>query len=94
MKSFSFSYLSPLIPFDKYEWKDSILRKEQKTKYRNSYITDNIAAEKGHDMNCIGDYSIDLLGYTTTTVSLELKVKWFDSYSDGSKYITYTLSKL
>ena len=42
MKSFSFSYLSPLIPFDKYEWKDSILRKEQKTKYRNSYITDNI----------------------------------------------------
>ena len=45
-------------------------------------------------MNCIGDYSIDLLGYTTTTVSLELKVKWFDSYSDGSKYITYTLSKL
>ena len=60
----------------------------------SSYITDNIAAEKGHDMNCIGDYSIDLLGYTTTTVSLELKVKWFDSYSDGSKYITYTLSKL
>lgn len=60
----------------------------------SSYITDNIAAEKGHDMNCIGDYSIDLLGYTTTTVFLELKVKWFDSYSDGSKYITYTLSKL
>lgn len=42
MKSFGFSYLSPIIPFDKYEWKDSILRKEQKTKYRNSYITDNI----------------------------------------------------
>ena len=41
MKSFGFSYLSPIIPFDKYEWKDSILRKEQKTKYRNSYITDN-----------------------------------------------------
>lgn len=30
MKSFGFSYLSPIIPFDKYEWKDSILRKEQK----------------------------------------------------------------
>ncbi len=42
MKSFGFSYLSPIIPFDKYEWKDSILRKEQKTKYRNSYITDNV----------------------------------------------------
>ena len=42
MKSFGFSYLSPIIPFDKYEWKDSILRKKQKTKYRNSYITDNV----------------------------------------------------
>lgn len=42
MKSFGFSYLSPIIPFDKNEWKDSILRKEQKTKYRNSYITDNV----------------------------------------------------
>ena len=42
MKSFGFSYLSPIIPFDKYEWKDSILRKEQKIKYRNSYITDNV----------------------------------------------------
>lgn len=42
MKSFGFSYLSPIIPFDKYEWKDSILRKEQKTKYRNSCITDNV----------------------------------------------------
>lgn len=42
MKSFGFSYLSSIIPFDKYEWKDSILRKEQKTKYRNSYITDNV----------------------------------------------------
>lgn len=42
MKSFGFSYLSPLIPFDKYEWKDSILREQQQTKYRNSYITDNI----------------------------------------------------
>lgn len=60
----------------------------------SSYITDSVAAKKGHDMNCIGDYSIDLLGYTSTTVSLELKVKWYDSYSDGSKYILYTLSKL
>lgn len=42
MKSFQFSYLSPIIPFDKYEWKDSILRKEEKTKYRNSYLTDNV----------------------------------------------------
>ena len=46
MKSFGFSYLSPLLPFDKHEWKDSILRKEDKTKYRNSYLTDNIVRGK------------------------------------------------
>ena len=42
MKSFSFSYLSPLIPFDKSEWKDSIIKKEDKIKKRNSYLTDNV----------------------------------------------------
>ncbi len=42
IKSFGFSYLSPIIPFDKYEWRDAILRNEGKTKYRNSYITDNV----------------------------------------------------
>ena len=42
MKSFGFSYLSPIIPFDKNEWKDSILRKEQKTNYLNYYISDNV----------------------------------------------------
>ena len=42
MKSFGFSYLSPIIPFDKSEWKDSVIRKEEKIKKRNSYLTDNI----------------------------------------------------
>lgn len=42
IKSFNFSYLSPLIPFNKYEWKDSIIRKEENIKTRNSYLTDNI----------------------------------------------------
>lgn len=42
MKSFQFSYLSPIIPFDRYEWKDSFLRKEDKVKHRNSYLTDNV----------------------------------------------------
>lgn len=42
MKSFQFSYLSPIIPFDKYEWWDSVIRKEDKIKRRNSYLTDNI----------------------------------------------------
>lgn len=42
MKSFGFSYLSPIIPFDKYEWRDSIIRKEGKIKRRNSYLTKNV----------------------------------------------------
>ena len=42
MRSFGFSYLSPIIPFDKNEWRDSIIRKEEKIKKRNSYITDNV----------------------------------------------------
>ena len=42
MKSFGFSYLSPLYPLDKNEWRDSFLRKEEKIKKRNSYITDNV----------------------------------------------------
>ena len=42
IRSFQFSYLSPIIPFDKHEWKDSVLRKEDKVKYRNSYLTDNV----------------------------------------------------
>ena len=42
MKSFQFSYLSPIIPFDKYEWKDSFIRREDKIKRRNSYLTDNV----------------------------------------------------
>lgn len=42
MKSFQFSYLSPIIPFDKYEWRDSVIRKEDKIKRRNSYLTDNV----------------------------------------------------
>ena len=42
IRSFQFSYLSPIIPFDKHEWKDSVLRKEEKVKYRNSYLTDNV----------------------------------------------------
>ena len=42
MKSFQFSYLSPIIPFDKYEWQDSVIRREDKVKRRNSYLTDNV----------------------------------------------------
>ena len=42
MKSFQFSYLSPIIPFDKYEWRDSVIRKEDKIKRRNSYLTENV----------------------------------------------------
>ena len=42
MRSFGFSYLSPIIPLDKNEWRDSIIRKEEKIKKRNSYITDNV----------------------------------------------------
>ena len=46
MKSFGFSYLSPIIPFDKYEWRDSIIRKEGKIKRRNSYLTKNVIRGK------------------------------------------------
>lgn len=46
MKSFGFSYLSPIIPFDKYEWRDSIIRKEGKIKRRNSYLTKNVVRGK------------------------------------------------
>ncbi|WP_143066337.1 hypothetical protein [[Clostridium] polysaccharolyticum] len=60
----------------------------------SSYITDNVAAKVGHDMNCIGDYTVDILGYATTSLSLELKVKWYSGTGSESRYIVYTLSKI
>lgn len=46
MKSFQFSYLSPLVPFDKYESMDSIIRREGQVKRRNSLLTDNVVRGK------------------------------------------------
>lgn len=60
----------------------------------SSYITDSVAAEVGHDMNCIGDYTIDILGYATTSLSLELRVKWSSGTGSDTRYILYTMSKL
>lgn len=42
IRCFGFSYLSPLWPLDRYECKDSIIRKESKVRRRNSYLTDNV----------------------------------------------------
>ena len=42
MKSFGFSYLSPIVPWNKYEVRDSIIRKEEDVKTRNSYLTNNV----------------------------------------------------
>lgn len=60
----------------------------------SSTITDSKASKVGHDMNCVGDYTISALGYATTTLSLELRVKWDHNINSKTKYITYKLYKI
>lgn len=46
LKSFGIPYLIPFIPFEKNEIKDSFIKMEQPTKYRNSFLTKNIVRGK------------------------------------------------
>ena len=46
LKSFGIPYLIPFIPFEKNEIKDSFIKIEQPTKYRNSFLTKNIVRGK------------------------------------------------
>lgn len=58
----------------------------------SSEVTDRVAKKVGHDMNCNGSYTIEILGYATTTIDLALQVKWDHNIDNETRYITYKLS--
>lgn len=58
----------------------------------SSKITDNIAAQVGHDMNCNGSYDISIAGKASVNIGLTLQVKWYKNIDSQTKYIYYKLS--